>query len=252
MHTPNGDAVRPVAVYRDTFRAYRRHAARLFAVGAIIFVPTALLETVVGRLDAIDSATEDTFTIAAILAVVLGQVVFGLAGDVFYSGVVALVVAGHREGRASLRWIAAHLSFGTLIVIDVAYNLGIAVGLLLLVIPGILVFTWFALAAPLVELERLGARVAFARSRELVRGRFWTVLAILAPLTLAAQSLDDGLVGLAEELFGHYLVVEWLAESVASVLLSPLYAIPAVLITLRLIGHPRASGLGTASRLGDA
>lgn len=68
---------------------------------------------------------------------------------------------------------------------------------------------------------------------------------MLGPLILAAQSLDDVMVGLGHHLLGGALMGEWLAASAANVVLSPLYAIPAVLITLRLIGHPRQFGAST-------
>lgn len=83
--------------------------------------------------------------------------VFGLLGEVFYSGAVAVLIAlAPPDGRLSLRWVAGRLAYGSLIAVDVAYNFGVAAGLLLLVVPGVLVFTWFALAAPMVELEGNG------------------------------------------------------------------------------------------------
>ncbi|MGH2980527.1 MAG: hypothetical protein ACRDKV_00600 [Solirubrobacterales bacterium] len=240
MHSANRGSVRPASVYRDTVRTYRTFAPRLLLIGAIVFVPLGLLEAIVGGHDTIEGAGDDGFTIAAIVVLVLLQVVLGLLGEVFYSGAVALLIALTPAGRW-LGWVAGRLSFGSLIAVDLVYNLGVGIGFLLLVVPGVLVFTWFALAAPLIELEGRGARAALARSRELVRGRFWAVLTVLGPLTLAAESLDEVVVGLGQHLLGDALVAEWLSTSVASVLLSPLYAIPAVLITLRLTGGAEAA-----------
>jgi hypothetical protein len=62
---------------------------------------------------------------------------------------------------------------------------GIGVGLgLLLIVPGIWLGTVWSLALPALLLERLGVLRALARSQEIVRGRFWTVLGLLA-LSLA-------------------------------------------------------------------
>lgn len=237
---PNGPSIEPAGVYRDTFRTYARYAPRLLVIGAAIFVPLGFLEAIVGRIDTIDSASVGELTIAAILILVLLQVVLGLLGEVFYSGAVSVLIAlVPPDSRFSLRWVGRRLAYGSLIGVDLTYNLGVAAGLLALVVPGVLVFTWFALAAPLVELEGHGARQALARSRALVRGRFWAVLAVLGPMTLAAQSVDDAVLAFGQHLFGDALLADWLSHSAANVIFSPIYAIPAALITLRLIGQPR-------------
>jgi hypothetical protein len=235
---PPGKSIRPIAVYLETFRTYARRAPRLLLVGVVVFVPLGLLEAVVGRFDTIEGANDNGLTIAAELAVLLVQVVVSLLGEVFYSGAVANLLAAGDEAP-SLGQVAARLAYGRLVAVAVIFDLAVAAGLLLLVVPGVVVFTWFALAAPLIELEGCGVREALRRSRQLVRGRFWPVLAVLGPLTLASDSLDDSILAGVHHLLGGGLAAEWLSASLSGILLSPLYAVPAVLITLHLIGHAR-------------
>jgi hypothetical protein len=227
---------RPLTLYRRTFRTYLERIRPLLLIGAVVFVPLGLLEAAVGQIGTVDTAYDSGLIIAATVGIVLVQVAFGLLGEVFYSGAVSILIARFPSGtRVPLRRIAGELNYGRLIGADILYVAAVGAGLLLFVVPGVLMFTLFALVAPLIELERLGLRAAFARSRQLVRGRFWTVLAVLGPLTLLSDSLDDAILGLGHTALGDSLAAEWLADSVANIALSPLYAVPAVLITIELM-----------------
>lgn len=240
-----GKSIRPTSVYRDTLRTYARRAPQLLLIGAIVFVPLGLLDATVGRIGAIEGANDNGVTIAGVLALVVVQVVLGLLGEVFYSGAVAILIAVRPpDGRFWLRWVAARLAYGRLIAVDVIYDLAVAAGLLLFVAPGVLALTWLALAAPLIELEGCGVREALARSRELVRGRFWRVLAVVGPISLAIQALNDAILSLGHNLLGDTLLSDWLADSAANVILSPFYALPVVLITIQLIGQTRSAAPG--------
>jgi hypothetical protein len=223
-------------VYTATLRVCGQRAGSLFLIGAVVFVPLGLLDAVPDRVVDVGgpSGLSDLAT-AAVLVAVLAQSVTVLLGEVFYSGAVAQLIARTQPGaRPSLLGVARSLSYGRLIAVDLLFGLGIAVGLVLLVVPGVIAFTWFALAGPLVELDRVGVRAAFAGSRRLVRGHFWTVLAVLGPVTLASEALTDAALALAHQGLGDSFLADWLGESATNIVLSPLYAVPAVVITLQL------------------
>ena len=122
------------------------------------------------------SDLSDLATVALLVAV-LAQSVTVLLGEVFYSGAVALLIARTQPGgRPSLLGVARSLSYGRLIAVDLLFGLGIAVGLVLFVVPGVVAFTWFALAGPLVELDGVGvgprSRAAAAWCAA-ISGRCW-------------------------------------------------------------------------------
>src|SRR5204863_96852 len=98
---------------------------------------------------------------------------------------------------------------------------------------------WFALAGPIVELEGAGVRAALARSRRLVRGHFWTVLLVLVPIGLASELLSNGSLQVAHYAIPTPLLSDWAGEAVTNILLSPFYAVAAVLITLDLTERGR-------------
>jgi hypothetical protein len=64
-----------------------------------------------------------------------------------------------------------------LIVASFLYGIGVAIGLILLIVPGLIVLTWWAVVAPVIVIERAGIIEAFGRSRRLVDGNGWIVLA---------------------------------------------------------------------------
>ena len=73
--------------------------------------------------------------------------------------------------------------------------LGILVGLTLLIVPGLVLLTWWIVLAPVIMLERCGVAHGFGRSHELVRGSGWPVfgVVVLTMLVLLAFSLALGL-----------------------------------------------------------
>ena len=211
----------------------------LLLIGAVVFMPLGLLDAVPDRVAEVSGVSDlSNLATAAVLVAFLAQSVTVLLGEVFYSGAVALLIARTEpRDRPSLRQLARSLSYGRLIAVDLLFGLGIAVGLVLFVVPGVVAFTLFALAGPLVELDGLSVGAAFARSRRLVRGHFWTVLAVLGPITLASEALTDVVLAVGHGVLGDSLFADWLGESAANIVLSPLYAVAAVLMTLQLSGQ---------------
>ena len=84
-----------------------------------------------------------------------------------------------------------------LFAVSLLAGLGIAVGFVLFIVPGLFLMTIWAAVAPVVVLERPGVFAAFGRSRELVRGHGWTVLGALALvfLIVLAAGVVAGIVG---------------------------------------------------------
>jgi hypothetical protein len=75
-----------------------------------------------------------------------------------------------------------------------------------------------------------------------VRGRFWLVFAVLVPIELVSDGLTDLATAGAHSLLGDSLIAAWLTDTASNIVLTPFYAVAAVLLTLDLI----------AARDGDA
>jgi hypothetical protein len=222
---------------RRIVAAYGRHYVFLALTALVVFAPLSALE-------ALDHAVEDTegelFGVlpdAGVVAVALVTLVGSTLGDQFYSGLVEEAVtewrAGHR--RASVRKLVRTLPFARLIAVDLIVTAATVIGLVLFVVPGIVAFTWFSLAAPVVTIERHGVRDALRRSRELVRGNFWRVLAILGSILVITEALTEPLQAGLSHLMGETTVGDWLGAVVAAMLLAPVAALAAVTITYELM-----------------
>jgi len=224
--------------YGKIWRTYRGWAPSILPLAAIVFVPLGLLNALTMNVE-LDSLDLTNGIKLAALALAVGVVTAtGLIGEVFFSGAIAISLTHpHGEEPPPLREIARRLKYGRLIAVDLLFVAIVAAGLLLGVIPGILAFVWLGLAGPIVELEQRTATEALRRSLHLVRGNFWLVFGVLAPIEIIGDAIGGGLAALVHDLFGDTFVATWLAESVADAALAPVFAVAAVLLTVDLIGR---------------
>jgi len=123
-----------------------------------------------------------------------------LVGVFWLQGALTEAVADLRDGRADLsikQTFARVLPLlGTLFLAGLLAVLGIGLGLLLLIVPGLLLLTWWSVITPVIVLERKGVLESFGRSRELVRGHGWTVFGVII-LTILILIGVGLLIGLA-------------------------------------------------------
>lgn len=228
--------VRAISLYRRIAATYRAEAGRLLAIAAIVFVPLGLVEALGEKLTDVDLKELTELELAALVGAGLAQGGTALLGEVFYSGAVAAVVVGARTGgHRPLGKIARELPYARLIAVDLVFSFAFAIGVVLLFIPGIVFLTYFALSAPAVEIEGRGVRDAFRRSAQLVRGRFWTVLAVVVPVTAAVEAFSEAGGSVGESVFGHELFGEWLGATVIEIVATPVYAVAVVVLTIALI-----------------
>ncbi len=227
-------------VVRGTARTCRRQWRLLLVAGLIVFVPLGLLEALDSRLQELDPDELDDLAAIAVIAVAFAHAATALVGEVFYSGVVAAGVSETRGGeRHTPAGIARTIPYGRLVVVDVLFALSVLLGLVLLVLPGIVFFVWFALAGPVVKIERRGPVEALRRSRELVGGSFWRVLAVVVPLELISDAVFEAAGEAGTLAFGESLIADWVGSTVGGLLVTAPYAAAIVVVTYELIGLER-------------
>lgn len=230
------DAREAFSVYVRTLRTYVSWARVLLPLALVVFVPLGLVHAlpIHANLDSIDpDQGVKLFALVTALLVLSGT---GLVGEIFYTGTVSIALTHPHAGRPStLREIAGMISYGRLVAVDLVFSALVAVGLIAFVAPGVAAYVYLGLAAPVAEIERRGVRASLARSFHLVRGHFWLVFAVLVPLELAGDSVTNLISDLSERLLGNSLWADWLADTASNVLLTPFFAIAAVILTLDLI-----------------
>ncbi|MGN6255238.1 MAG: hypothetical protein ACTHO8_09710 [Solirubrobacterales bacterium] len=224
------------ATYRRIWRTYRSWAPSLLALALIVFLPLGLLDALAANVDVGALDPTSGIKVTAILLAVGAVTMTGLLGELFFSGAIAISLTHpHGEAPPSLREIARRVKYGRLILVDFAFVAIVAAAGLIAVIPGILAFVFFGLAGPVVEIEERSAHRALLRSFQLVRGNFWLVFWVLVPIEIVGDAIGSGLAGLVHGLFGDTFVATWLAEAAANIVLSPIFAVAAVLLTVDLI-----------------
>ena len=68
-----------------------------------------------------------------------------------------------------------------LIGFGILYGIGVAIGFLLLFVPGLILLTIWSVGAPAIVIEGIGPIDAFKRSQHLVSGSGWPVFGVLRP-----------------------------------------------------------------------
>lgn len=225
-----------IAIYSGIGRTLVKKAPSLLPLAIAVFVPLGLIDAFTTEIS-LDSLTfRHGVEVAAVVAATVGAAVTGLLGEVFFSGAVAVSLTHPPDQKPpSTLEVARRLDYRRLILVDLAYVFMIILGALLFFIPGILVFVWFGLSGPVVEIEKRTVRDALIRSYRLVRGNFWIVLLVLGPIEIVGDTVTEYIGDLVHSALGHSFFATWMAESVSNAIFTPIFAVAAVLLTLDLI-----------------
>jgi hypothetical protein len=156
-------------VLGEAWALYTRNAGRLIAVAAIVF----------GVLSAVQALINSTGS-RALVALAVG---ITIVGAVWVQGALVVVADDLRDGTIDLplgevfRRVEPRL--WTLLGAGILVGIGVAAGLLLFLIPGLVLLAFWSLVMPAVVLERRGVLGSISRSQQLVSGDFLRVFAVV-------------------------------------------------------------------------
>jgi hypothetical protein len=156
------------AVIGKAWDMYKAHWRHLVPIAFVVYVLISLLILLLGTL--------------GWLGALLGFVA-SIAGIFWLQGALVLAVDDVRDGRADLSLtqtldrVTPHL--GTLVAAGLLAGIAIAIGLVLLIVPGLYLMTIWLLIVPAIMLENRGVGDSFGRSHELVRGYGWSVFGVI-------------------------------------------------------------------------
>lgn len=97
------------------------------------------------------------------------------------------VAMGDESPASAYRGTAGRLF--DLIVVALVTTIGIVLGTIALIVPGLLLMARWALVVPLIVMDGTTWRQSLTRSNELIRGRTWSVVGIFVVLTLIAVAI---------------------------------------------------------------
>jgi hypothetical protein len=226
----------PGRVIGETFDVYKSHFAVLIVTALAVFVVAGLIQGLATEID-------------SILGSLLGAAV-NLIAVALYTGFVVKLVEDIRDGRrdftAGELLSAASPALGALIVNSILRGIGIVIGFILLIIPGLYLLTIWSVTSPAIVAERQGAIAAFGRSHELVKGDGWPVFAtiVLAFLITLGVSIVAAAIGAGLGTGGAIVM-----GIIASALTAPVAALVASVLFFDLGGSssdPGAAAPATA------
>jgi hypothetical protein len=182
------------------------------------------------------------YAIQFVLLLLLGSaaawalIVLFIALAFLYEGMVVKLVQDVQDGRRDhsvadlIR--AVEPVFWPLVGASILAGIGIGIGLILLIIPGLILLVLWAVVAPVIVIERPGVFAAFGRSRELVRGNGWAVFAVIVIVFLAVAVIS-GVAGVASSGLGSVgrALVQWVVNAA----LAPVTALSASVIYFALV-----------------
>lgn len=156
----------------QTFAVTRRNFLSFYLVALMLSsVPTMIIETLVGALTSGDAAIAATPTF-----------ILSLVTNAWVQAALAVGTMSDLNGRTMkppelLRQVPAFAL--PVLTVSILASLGIALGLLLLIIPGVLLAIRWCAIVPVTVTERLGASAALARSSELTRGAWGPIFGLM-------------------------------------------------------------------------
>jgi hypothetical protein len=222
----------PSAIISRAFEIYRTQVATLLAAALLVYLAQFVVNLVL---------PDELDWIGSIVSLVL---------TAFFTGMVVMLVRdlqdGHRDSSLGELFSSVTPVFVPVIVVSILFGIGVAIGLVLLIIPGLILLTIWAVAIPVTVIERPGILRAFGRSRELVKGNGWQVFGTILLVWLI--SIVIGAIGglIADAIGG---VIGALVVAIVSALIAPVIALASALIYFALVGakEPAAQDTWTTS-----
>ncbi|MBA2240921.1 MAG: hypothetical protein H0W09_06725 [Solirubrobacterales bacterium] len=221
----HGERVQVGRVVDEAFKLYGQYAGPLLGSAAVVLGLVGLLNGLLA-------------TTGSLVWLFVGTVL-SLIATTLYSGFVVKLVEDVRDGRRDFTvgdlFRAASAFVGALIINSILWGLGVGLGLLLLIVPGLFLLTIWAVTAPAIVIENRGPIEAFRRSAELVKGDglavFGTMLVAFL-VTLGIGFIIGGL-GLALGDGGRIVL-----SAIGNIIAAPIFALVTAIVFFDLRGDP--------------
>jgi hypothetical protein len=211
----------------DTARVFERVFA-IYRLQAGVLLPAAvILSLIPSALGLASGITGQALALAASVIAAVG-----------YQGLVVQAVRDIQDGvrDLSLGGLFRSVSkvLAPLLWTAILVGVGVFLGVLLFIIPGLILLTQWAVAAPVVVCEVRTAPQAVSRSRQLVHGHGWRVFSVLIVTFLLILIMDLVLASIANAISGSGIVLA-VAQLLGATLTAPVFALASAVLYLELL-----------------
>jgi hypothetical protein len=212
-------------VIGEAWGMYKSHWRHLLTIAFVVYIAIALISLLL------------TAILVNWLAGLLAAAI-SLVALFWVQGALVKAVDDVRDGRADLSlgetFVRVRPQLASIIVGGILAGLGVVVGLILLIVPGLVLLTWWVLIIPVIVLEQRRAGEAFSRSRELVRGYGWGVFGVIV-LTILIIIAFSIVLSIVLSPFDDWLQ-SFLSNVISGTLTAPFIAVTWTLLYHRLRG----------------
>jgi hypothetical protein len=209
-------------VLSEAWALYRRHAAHFILISFAIYL-------VIGVINAL--LTWGLGSVGASIGVI-----FSLFGVFLLQAALVKAVQDVRDGRVDLDLrgtISAAAPFvGAVAIASILASIAIGIGFILIIVPGLILITFWSLLVPEIVIGGAGALESFGRSWRTVRGYAWRVFGTFIVVFLIL--IVGEIVLSAVLLVLPYGVRSFIADLVAGALVAPFIAAVVTTIYYRL------------------
>ena len=206
----------PTAVLGEAWSLYKSHWRHLLPIAFVVYLLLSLLTLLLVLLLSWLGAIAAAFV--------------SLAGTFWLQGALVMAIEDVRNGRADLS-ISETLGrvrprMNALAIGGILASIGITIGFILLIVPGLILLTWWLLIVPVIVLEGRSATESFGRSRELVRGHGWNVfgLIVLTVVILIVAGIVLGIVLAVVLSFMSDDVSQYISSVISNTIFTPFVA----------------------------
>ena len=211
-------------VFERIFSFYGSQFTLLIPAALLLFIPIALLNGLL-----LSSG-------GLLLGLLSGAL--SLIATFWYQGMVVEatrdILDGRRDQTIGSLFSSAAPFIAPLIAVGILAGIGIAIGFVLLIIPGLFLLTIWAVIVPVIVVERAGVFDSFGRSHQLVKGSGWQVFGVIVVIFLVSivvRAIIHGIIGgISDDSFAGYAV----ADLIVNVILVPLSALAASVMYFEL------------------
>jgi hypothetical protein len=202
-------------VLGEAWNLYTKFLGRFFMTALIVFVVLDLLSALAAEA-AGDSVTAEVFW--SLVAVFIG-----IVGYFWVQAALVETVRDVRDGTADRTigdtFKAVQPRLPAAIAAGILAAIGIGIGFLLLIVPGLYLLTIWSMLIPVIVIEERRAGEAFTRSHDVVRGHGWQVFGLVI-VTFLLVAIASTVIRLVFAPLPEFLEV-WLGSLVAHSLTVP-------------------------------
>jgi hypothetical protein len=208
-------------VLTETWALYRKYAAHFLLIAFVIYLVTAVLFALLA--------------LAGFIGLIFAEII-DIAAAFLLQAALVKAVQDVRDGRVDLdlgqTYRAAVPFILPVAAASIMAAIGIAIGFVLLIVPGLILLTFWCLIVPCIVIGGAGVFASFGQSMRTVRGHAWNVFGtlILVFLIYIALGIVVGLI----LVFLPVFLRNFISTVVIGTLVAPFLALVVTLIYYRL------------------